>query len=341
MLRIRGGIIVEECYFELKCIKNLEGFTIGKTYPLLGCAAEYVSTIDDNSNQVTVIDGNFETVEVTSTGIKSLIRKVKADCDKEQACFNPNGCNHEFYRSVPSEGAMKTLGNTSCVRVSKCFHKYCDKFKWIIDRAKHYAEKTGLNWTDILDSWEERCNYWYVNYYQDCNQPKIEGNKVKVFDTVKDLHEAIKEKQFRCPCCGGVSTSPYKCNSGLEIEKATKRKPAKICDWNVNGLFTDLGKGIYVFCKDKLRGETFFMPLAWEDEFKEKPKLKCETNTSEVCEEILKATRKHFHKRKGISAFFEHGQWYVSVIDKLYSVCDAEGSNTTDGFGFDEISKGE
>ncbi|MFQ8839847.1 MAG: hypothetical protein ACLR8P_01680 [Clostridium fessum] len=22
----------------------------------------------------------------------------------------------------------------------KCFHKYCDKFKWVIDRAKAYAE---------------------------------------------------------------------------------------------------------------------------------------------------------------------------------------------------------
>jgi len=29
-------------------------------------------------------------------------------------------------------------------------------------------------------------------------------------------------------------------------------------------LFGDLGKGIFVFCKDKVAGETIFMPIAWE-----------------------------------------------------------------------------
>lgn len=77
--------------------------------------------------------------------------------------------------------------------------------------------------------------------------------------------KTIGEKKFRCPSCGGISTNPYCCNSGLEVSKATKKKPAKVCDWKVGGLFGDLGKGIYVYCKDKMQGETIFMPISWEN----------------------------------------------------------------------------
>lgn len=200
-----------------------------------------------------------------SNGYESLMKKVIKDCNEGEGCFNPNGCNHEFYRYVPSEGFMKEYTDTICKCVSKCSHKYCDKFKWIVDRAKHYAEKTGLNWEDILDSWEEDCSYWYMNYYQDCNQPIIKGDNVKVFKTVDEMRNTIKNNQFRCPSCGGISTNPYECNSGIEVTKATKKKPAKICDWKVYGLFGDLGKGTFIYCKDKMKGETIFTPLAWED----------------------------------------------------------------------------
>ena len=193
-----------------------------------------------------------------SKGYESLIKKVKRDCDQGQGCFNPDGCNHEFYKYIPAEGKEKAFGDEVCIHVSKCTHKYCDKFKWIIDRAKHYADKTGLNWEDILDSWEEQCNYWYMNYYQEGNQPEIKGEKVKVFDTVDDMLKSIGENKFRCPMCGGISTNPYSCNTGLKISKD------KVCDWKVGGLFGDLGKGAFVYCKDKIAGETIFMPISWE-----------------------------------------------------------------------------
>ena len=178
-----------------------------------------------------------------SKGYESLVNKVKIDCDEGEGCFNPNGCDQKFRRSI------------------KCSHKYCDKFKWIIDRAKHYAEKTGLNWEDILDSWEEDCNYWYMNYYQEAKQPLIKGDNVKVFDSVEDMMKSIKEYKFRCPACGGISTDPYECNSGVISD-------GNPCDWKVYGLFGDLGKGAYVYCKDKLKGENIFMPLAWENKEK-------------------------------------------------------------------------
>lgn len=179
------------------------------------------------------------------TGYEKLKTAVERDCNDRDSCgcFNPDGCNVKHQKKGDK----------------RCFHAYCDKFKWIIDRAKHYAEKLGLKWEDVLNSWEADRSYWYMNYYQDSNQPEIKGDKVRVFDTVEGMLESVGlKKGFRCPRCGGVSKNPYQCTSGLEMSKG------KICDWKVYGLFGDLGKGVFVYCKDKLIGEYIFMPVAWE-----------------------------------------------------------------------------
>jgi hypothetical protein len=130
-------------------------------------------------------------------------------------------------------------------------HNYRGKLAWVIARAEHYAEKTGLSAIGILDAWENRRNYWYMNYYQDANQPEIKIDKVRVFDTVEDLKAAVGAGQFRCPSCGGISGNPYECNAGE-------------CDWKSYGLFRTLGKGAYVFVKSELRGQEIFMPVQWE-----------------------------------------------------------------------------
>lgn len=184
------------------------------------------------------------------SGYEKLKAAVERDCNDRNACgcFNPEGCN------VPN-ARIGTYGEKG---YKSCFHRYCDKFKWAVDRAKHYAEKTGLPWEEILTSWEGDRDYWYMNYYQDCEQPEIKGDRVRVFETVEEMLAAIGEKKFRCPVCEAVSTNPYKCNSGHEMSKG------KVCDWNVGGLFGDLGKGTFVYCKDKLKGETIFTPLSWE-----------------------------------------------------------------------------
>lgn len=136
-------------------------------------------------------------------------------------------------------------------------HNYRGKLAWVVARAKHYAEKTGLSAESILDSWESRRTYWYMNYYQECEQPEIKGDNVRVFETVADLLASIGKEGFRCPMCSGVSKSPYECDSGLKVD-------GKTCDWKVYGLFRDLGKGVSVFVKEKLKGESLFMPVAWE-----------------------------------------------------------------------------
>lgn len=188
---------------------------------------------------------------IITSGYESLKAAVERDCNESRSCgcFNPEGCN------VP----RASIGKYGEDGYKHCFHEYCDKFKWAVDRAKHYGERLNLNWEDILTSWEQDRSYWYMNYYQDSEQPEIKGDKVRTFETVEEMLNKIGEKKFRCPACKGISTSPYRCNSGKEAVKG------KACDWSVGGLFGDLGEGIFVYCKDKLKGETIFMPVSWEE----------------------------------------------------------------------------
>jgi hypothetical protein len=159
-----------------------------------------------------------------------------------------------------SEGYIKLKAAVAKDQLkSPGFHDYAGKLQWIIDRAEHYAEKTGLEAGAILNAWESGRRYWYMNYYQDCNQPLIQFDKVRVFETQDELLNSIGSPSFRCPACNGISTNPYECDSGQEMSKG------KLCDWKVYGLFSDLGKGAYVFVKDKCAGERIFMPVAWED----------------------------------------------------------------------------
>lgn len=175
------------------------------------------------------------------TGLESLQRAVMKDISGNSGVLNSEGCNECTYHGS----------------ISKCAHRYCDKFKWIIERAKKYGERLGIPWENILDSWEEDRRYWYMNYYQECNQPQINSAHTRIFDTQEEFLNSLGRKEFRCPACSGVTTNPYECNSGT----ISGGKP---CNWKVYGLFGDMGKGVFVYCKDKLKGETIFMPLAWE-----------------------------------------------------------------------------
>jgi hypothetical protein len=135
-----------------------------------------------------------------------------------------------------------------------------DHFSWVIARARHYAEKTGLEASDILDAWEKGRDYWHLNYYQEANQPEIKKNNVLVFESIDDFRSSLEGKGFRCPACRGISSSPTTYNTGI------KDKNGKSCDWKSLGLFRTMGKGVYIYVKSELRGYEIFIPVAWEKE---------------------------------------------------------------------------
>jgi hypothetical protein len=138
-------------------------------------------------------------------------------------------------------------------RESPGFHNYRAQLSWAVSRAEAYAKKIGVEAADVLNAWEKRRNYWYMNFYQDSNQPDVEDKKFRVFESKEDLNQSVGSQGFRCPSCEGVSLNPYTCTVGGN------------CCWKVYGLFKDLGRGAFVFCKDLMHGETIFMPVAWEN----------------------------------------------------------------------------
>jgi hypothetical protein len=70
--------------------------------------------------------------------------------------------------------------------------------------------------------------------------------------------------------------------------------------------------------------------------------LNAERNTKSMEKRVLKMARKMLGTRN-VSAFFEHGQWLVFNLKTgaQYSVVDAEGPNTIDGFDLEQISDGD
>lgn len=57
--------------------------------------------------------------------------------------------------------------------------EFIRKFNWVIGRALHYANNTGRSVEAILNEWEQKRDYWWLNYYQDCRQPKFHSNGIK------------------------------------------------------------------------------------------------------------------------------------------------------------------
>lgn len=131
-------------------------------------------------------------------------------------------------------------------------------------RAKlgEYSKALDVPESEILKAWESKRDYIAINYYQECNQPSIDKASTRILDSVQDFLDSVGDKGFRCPHCNEKSNNPYTCDSGENVN-------GKQCDWTAFGLFGCLGKGTHIFIKDKLRGETLFMPIAWEEALQE------------------------------------------------------------------------
>ncbi len=164
-------------------------------------------------------------------GVESLMLSVQHDCNKDgEGCFNPNGCD--------KQGRIK------------CFHRYCNKYKWVLDRAEHYAKALGATKEEVLKVWETSRNYGYMNYYQDGRQPEIQDENVHVFEDQDQLLAKIG-KEFRCPACEKISTNPYECSQDD-------------CDWKSYGLMGTMGKGVTIILKNTLQQEHIFKPVSFE-----------------------------------------------------------------------------
>lgn len=73
--------------------------------------------------------------------------------------------------------------------------------------------------------------------------------------------------------------------------------------------------------------------------------LNTETCTAEMEQRIEHAFGCHAEGigRKRLGFDFEHGQWWVTDLDTgaQWSVCDAEGDDSVDGFDFERVTQGD
>lgn len=167
-----------------------------------------------------------------------------------------------------SRGYKKLLAAVDKDEDKNSCHDYQGKMDWVIERARHYAEKLNVLPSNVLDRWEADRTYWYMNYYQEANQPLITDKNVKVFDTYEEFQKSLKARGYRCPLCNGVSTQSGTCNAGTMIPNGPGKDNNKKCDWKVNGLLQFPNSTVFVLIKEDLRGDRIFIPLSWEDEFK-------------------------------------------------------------------------
>ena len=191
-------------------------------------------------------------------GIDSLIVSVTNDLKRDLDCYNAGQHPMRYCRFYYDECKQNMRQYAECGS-ELCEHKceYCDTFKWTIDRAKQYADISGKSVFDILEAFESRRDYWYMNFYQECNQPDIKHDNVKTFDTYEAFRKSLDGKGYRCPACGGISSHPQKCDSGI-------KKNGKVCDWKSFGLLGTMGKGVYIFILEDLAVVEIFQPVAWE-----------------------------------------------------------------------------
>jgi len=141
--------------------------------------------------------------------------------------------------------------------------RFKEQLQWIKDRVKHYSEVLGFSEEDIIEKLEEKRTYWSANYYQESNQPKLD-DKVVIFNTIDEFYKAFPSKKFRCSICGGITTDPQTCNSGVA------RKDGKVCDWKTWGLLS-AHKSFRCIIKDKFLEDPVVFNLFPPIELEEKP----------------------------------------------------------------------
>lgn len=119
---------------------------------------------------------------------------------------------------------------------------------WALNRAQQYADALGVTRDEVLAAWEQRRDYWLVNYYQESNQPDIVGHNVVTLDEWEKEGEQLYGKvrldwRFRCPACGYVQTGREFKAAGLDPNLAYQHCASrhdlggsKTCKWTINGL---------------------------------------------------------------------------------------------------------
>lgn len=84
------------------------------------------------------------------------------------------------------------------------------KFRWVIARAMHYAHHQNRTIIEVLNDWESKRSYWWLNFYQESNQPRL-------FNHPNVQHRSLKSIRDRD--IYGIRNSPDKRERIASIKK--------------------------------------------------------------------------------------------------------------------------
>ena len=108
-------------------------------------------------------------------------------------------------------------------------------FKWVIGRATHYSQKQNRLIQEVLNEWESRRTYWWLNYYQECKQPKLlpkpkYSRPITLRGTIRAYKNYFKRTGF-----GSKDTNNRTCNEIKRFHKmivqSTKRHKNNKLRW--------------------------------------------------------------------------------------------------------------
>jgi len=96
-------------------------------------------------------------------------------------------------------------------------------FNWVICRVKHYAYYTGKSAEEILNDWEVKRTYCWLNYYQDCAQPKFHSNSKKQIG-IKGLRKHYKKDSWYRNDPAARAARVCSAISDIQMRRSTKTK---------------------------------------------------------------------------------------------------------------------
>lgn len=128
------------------------------------------------------------------------------------------------------------------------------KYEWALGRAQQYADRLGITRDEVLTAWEQERDYWYVNYYQESNQPDLTGHNVVTLEQWEAEGERLYGKnhlgwRFRCPTCGHIQTPQEFKTAGIDPHMAYQSCASRYglggestCKWTAGGLLITGGR---------------------------------------------------------------------------------------------------
>lgn len=81
------------------------------------------------------------------------------------------------YRSLKAAYIRDVQENNRRARPMRNKEEFLRRFRWVIGRAKHYATRQGRSLEDVLNEWEAERDHWWLNYYQDAQQPRLRSGR--------------------------------------------------------------------------------------------------------------------------------------------------------------------